>query len=806
MSKRRKQHRSQSSHTKPSLAAPDLHPLISFLNGAQLFLVGTLITTRYLLPAESAPQGDTLHIALGWFILAILFCSSLLLDRSRKVRIDRYDIGVWLLVSGQVIAALVMILFTDGQKRAALNMMWEWVSLGLCFSLIRRIVVTPQLRTALLHGFLTTIVLLSIYGIWQHHWMYDQLSKEYLSVRQQFETATTPAGRSELQSKLLSMGVPADALTGSGKQLFEQRLLYSTEPLGMFALANTFAGLLAVGFLIAFSQTIHVLFSKTRYAVSKWSRFKSWILIIPTILIGYCLILTKSRTAWIGAIGGLVCLGLLKLIQNKQQTKAQSQVWKKQVIKWGISAAIILLVFFLLATFSGGFDKEVLTEAPKSLQYRLEWWTATWDLIKESPLWGTGPGNFREHYLKYKLPGSSEEIADPHNLFLDVWANGGIIALLGLLTILALACYRWIIKPVVPKDESETKTASFQNEMSPAQVALLLGFLLAFPLLWGVQLFLQSIDESLLWIFCLSWLGLYFVLNLGWKAFDNLGQMNAPSSLTPLALAAGFVALSIHLLGAGGIAMPAITQTWLLLLALAVPVICQQIDESEVLADKANSDKSPTLKSIHLKTFILLGCLLLTVFFVMSSFAPTIHRKRLVMKGEQALLRGRSAQSAQQYFRQASQTDPFSPGPWQALAQLQFNQWTQHADGDAFNQGVKQKNEAIKRDPLNPFNYFELGQKFFQQYKVSKKQEDLAAAIKNLNQAVAGYPNNARYRATFAEVLFDAGQVNESQQQAQQAINLDEANHQAQHIDKYLTDKTLNQMKEIINLRQSNQN
>ncbi len=46
--------------------------------------------------------------------------------------------------------------------------------------------------------------------------------------------------------------------------------------------------------------------------------------------------------------------------------------------------------------------------------------------------WGVGPGNFGGPYLKYKLPESSEEILDPHNLFLEVWATAGFWALLAL--------------------------------------------------------------------------------------------------------------------------------------------------------------------------------------------------------------------------------------------------------------------------------------------------------------------------------------------------------------------------------------
>tara|TARA_R110002111_G_scaffold261826_3_gene335870 strand:+ start:92055 stop:94469 length:2415 start_codon:yes stop_codon:yes gene_type:complete len=804
MSKNRKQNRSQTPHAKPNPSAPAFRTLPGVFDGIQLFLVGTLITARYLLPAESAPLGDTLHIALGWLIVAILFSGTLLIDRSRTVCTDRFDIGVWLLVSGQVISTFVMIYFSEGQQRAALNMMWEWVSLGLTFSLTRRLVATPQLRTTLLQGFLATVVLLSLYGIWQHHWMYEQLSKEYLGVRQQLDTAVSPSIRDESQQKLLSMGVPADALSGSGRQLFEQRLLNSSEPLGMFALANTFAGLLAVGFLIAVAQAIQILFYKTEHVASKWNRCKAWLLVLPPLLIGYCLILTKSRTAWIGVIAGFVSLGLLKLIQNRQNTPKQRQLWKKRALKWGMTGTALLLGFFLLATFSGGFDRAVLTEAPKSLQYRLEYWTGTWEVIKENPLWGTGPGNFRNHYLKHKLPGSSEEIADPHNLFLDVWANAGIAAFAGLLLILFLACSYWIINPKAIQIDSTTETNSARHSFSSAQVALVLGFALSFPLLWGVQLFLQSVDESLLWLFCLGWLVIYFALNAGWQAVNGANQMGSTSSLMPLALAAAFIALCVHLSGAGGIAMPAVTQTWLLLLALAFPVISQQSNSDESSFTVIGYGQLLPLKTIHLKTLFLSVCLLLTVFFVMSSFAPTIQRKKLVMKGEQALLRGQSARIAQEYFRQASQADTLSPAPWQALAALQFNQGTQ--DRDAFEQGVKLKQAAIQRDPVNPLNYFELGHHFYQQYQVSKIQEDLAGAIKNLKQAVTGYPNNARYRAVLAEVLSDAGQANESLEQAVQAMALDEANRRARHVDKYLTEETLSRMKQIISVSQRNQN
>ena len=69
-----------------------------------------------------------------------------------------------------------------------------------------------------------------------------------------------------------------------------------------------------------------------------------------------------------------------------------------------------------------------LTESPKSLGYRAEYWIGAWGVITDGPrtwLTGHGPGNFSGPYVRHKLPRSSEEILDPHNLVLEVWATAG---------------------------------------------------------------------------------------------------------------------------------------------------------------------------------------------------------------------------------------------------------------------------------------------------------------------------------------------------------------------------------------------
>lgn len=806
MSKRRKQNRSQPETSSPAL--PDAAPvsLGLFCDAKLLFLTGLLITARYFLPAESAPQGETLPLVLAWFLVAILFFTSQFTDCARSIRLDRFDAAVWLLVLGQALSVLVMILFYEGQQRAALHMLWEWMALGLSFSLFRRIVRFPAQRMTFLHCFMATIVLLSLYGIWQHHWMYKQLAREYQSVRQQYDAAVTPEMQAKFQHELISMGVPANALSGSSRKQFEARLLDSSEPLGMFALANTFAGLLTVGFLIAVGLSVHSLLPPRTEGSppANRNRFQIAVYLISTMLISYCLILTKSRSAWGGALTGLVCLGLLKLLQRQRLRQTTQRLSRNQLITGVTLVVCVLSGFFLLATLSGGFDRAVLSEAPKSLQYRIEYWTGTWDVIKENLMWGTGPGNFREHYLKYKLPGSSEEIADPHNLFLDVWANAGLIALAGLLLIIALAGYQWFLKPLLQKQPADSISPVNDEADSFLRMALVLGFAFIFPLLWILQLFLSGIDESVLWLFLPGWAVIYVLLRGGRKQTADQAVLDlSATSLIPLSLAAGFVALSVHLLVAGGIAMPAITQTWLLLLALAFPVTPAPSPENSEQVDSEQAQQRPH-QSVHKKTLALTLCGLLLILFVMSDFAPTFQSQSLVKRAEQTLMRGQSARIAQQLFSQAGQADPFSPEPWQALAELKFREGVQNRQ--AFEEAVSFKQAAIQRNPLSPLNYFELGRRYYEQFEASHQQEDLTDAIENLNRAVSGYPHNARYRALLAEVFHAAGQISESREQAEQALELDQANRSAQHVDKYLTDETVSRMKQIINERQTNQN
>jgi hypothetical protein len=79
------------------------------------------------------------------------------------------------------------------------------------------------------------------------------------------------------------------------------------------------------------------------------------------LVIDACLVLTKSRSAYLAAAAGLVLLAMY----------GRRRGWR---LDWRIPAAVVGvgLVNGLAAVYFGGLDAEVLTEAPKSVLYRLE--------------------------------------------------------------------------------------------------------------------------------------------------------------------------------------------------------------------------------------------------------------------------------------------------------------------------------------------------------------------------------------------------------------------------------------------------
>jgi hypothetical protein len=261
----------------------------------------------------------------------------------------------------------------------------EWVGLAAAWYVLRVICCTASGRSLLVETLVAVIVGQAALGVWQHHVAFPRNAEWYLARREILDEALHSRSGAVLQqarqvtAEFSQLGIP---LEGPSRVLWENRALHSTEPLGTFALANTLAGILAVGLILAVA----------RWRAAGTGLSAKFALATSVALISYCLALTKSRSAWLGAASGLLLLAL----------QHQSGRNFRLLLRGGLAAAIVIVSAAGVAGITGALDREVILESPKSLQYRLLYWSGTVEMLAENPLFGTGPGNFRQAYLPHK--------------------------------------------------------------------------------------------------------------------------------------------------------------------------------------------------------------------------------------------------------------------------------------------------------------------------------------------------------------------------------------------------------------------
>ena len=210
-----------------------------------------------------------------------------------------------------------------------------------------------------------------------------------------------------------------------------------------------------------------------------------------------------------------------------------------------------------------GLGAAVLTEAGKSLGYRLEYWQSTWAMIRDYPWLGCGPGNFQDCYLHYKLPQASEEIVDPHNLFLEIWATAGTPAILALLALFATFAWQtWrrgrAAQPGTTADEGAlAQPAGSAGLALPIAGGAAAGLLLAHFVgsVVGLPLDLSKV---------LAGLAVGGAALAGLWPWVRGGRLAA--GLVPMAV----VVLVIHLSASGGMSFPGVAYSLWILLALGV--------------------------------------------------------------------------------------------------------------------------------------------------------------------------------------------------------------------------------------------
>jgi hypothetical protein len=771
-------------------------------------VLAALFAARWMLPAESALAGDTLWLVqLAWGA-ALLWCWARWRSGEPVVRIGPCEIGLGLLVAGHLLSGAALA-FGGGDLRAAANLCCEWGGLAAGLVLLHqelRDAVSARRWTA---GLLCAAGVLAAYGLWQHFVWYPRTANEYRTRRDELDTlvalseqeatAEQARRRQQLETEFSVQGIP---LEGRPRQLWESRLLGSSEPFGLFALANSFAGLLAPASLLLAGCAA----GAGRAAGSPSARRA---LLVPGVLLALvaaCLLLTKSRTAFVGTATGLVWWGAVSWAARHRRARGMEGAARREGPTW-LPAAIggaLLAGLVALVAWGGGLDREVWSESPRSLRFRLQYWLATASLLRERPLFGAGPGNFRQAYLAHKLPEASEEIADPHDLFLDVWANGGLVALGGLGVLLAWGLRRaW----EAGRDEGESSAVSL-SPPDPATTGAGSSFASALrtavrdpwcvgtvagPLLaWFGGFLLEGTNEWRLPVVA----GAVLVALAAW--------LRGSESLAPScgAIGGAFVALAVHLTGAGGIEMPAVFAT------LCLPLLLLEARRTESASGGASeSNVAPSAEraswaiALGPRGFVVLGAASVAALLLGQrlAFAPTVARRAAMIDGFDAHVRGRT-EAARAAYERAAAADAWSAEPWSALAESWFATWRATGGDDAavFASGEKAERAAIARDPHSAGPWRRLGEAWTERFARTGIAEHARQAAEAYRESVARYPQEATLRADFALALQSAHEPEAARVEAERALALDAIARREGHADRFLPEPLAARVREIV--------
>lgn len=699
-----------------------------------------LVVASPLVPSEGTiREGTYAPLAAGWCLLFVGWGVLMVFDPRPLLRIGWTEIAMVLFVGWHSLAGLAWL--GHGNDRQTLNAMWVVAGYGLTVLVLKQVVQSARQARTLVAVMIWLAATLAAVGFFQYFVTMPALRAEY---------------RQNPAAVLARYGFATED-DSPGRQLFENRL-NSVEPVATFALTNSLAGFIAPWLVLALGIALAVLRDSSRRPVLLAAAA------IAAALAG-CLLLTKSRTAILAVAAGVVLLLLY----------GRPGGWR---IGWRIPAvgAAALVVIGLFVVYIGGLDAEVLSEAPKSVLYRLEYWQATAALIADHPLLGCGPGNFQEAYAAYKLPQASEMVGDPHNFLLEVWATAGtpaIVLLLGIMFALAADLMRASSPPpsansaAAADAATDTRTMYFGGNIVGmalgAVFAWLVGFpldsfeLLPLPIIWCVGL---ALSPLVWWLFA-PWI--------------NDGPLPVG------AVVAALLTLAINLLAAGSFVFPGVMLTALVLLPVAICVAKPQ-DEMPVRT-KSLPGNWPLSRPAAIGMTI--AAFALTVLCLWTEYQPVLTSRLEMVFANAHLAQGESAQ-AEQTALKAAQADPWAPEPWRLIAEIRFRRFAatgSDADRTAFQQAADQFQSL---SPRHHWQSYQRGNWHLLSWQIAGKKADLDEALAAYREAVARYPNHALYHGQLAWALRLAGQNEAAAAAAERAHALDDAMpHADQKLERY---------------------
>ncbi|NUQ61957.1 MAG: O-antigen ligase family protein [Pirellulales bacterium] len=689
-----------------------------------LAAVTALFVARPLFPSEGAPEsGDGLPVVMLWIAVAVVWLLGAIGRNEFRLRFGATDAAVMLLVAWYAVSGILAAV--SGSPRPAINALWEWTAVALELLLVRQLVASRREARAMAAVMLALALAEASYGHYQYFHEMPATAHKY---HQDPDAALRDIGL------WYPPGSPE-------RHTFELRL-GAREPIATFALTNSLAGFLVGWLTVAVGIAASAGLNRRGLRVLLTTA-------VAVVVMAACLVLTKSRSGYLAAVAALVPAWWVG-------SQRQPWSWKTAAVVVAMLAVIAALVW--LGVRVGALDYEVLAEATKSLGYRFQYWQASLAMIADHPVFGCGPGQFQDIYTAYKLPASSEEIADPHNFLLEVWATAGTPAALALVAAIVLFSATLLRRAPRNPADAPGSPADRRHETSPAEEG---GGLLPetapadatpFILAGGAAGFPLSLPLGLMSSAPPGWIAFAMGLPLAVVFLTALWPWIHQGRLPPLLTGAAVLVLLLDLSAAGGIGFAGVAGSLWLLLALGLNLAEQR--------GPRRFHRSAAIAAVAMAMVVALACYL-------SAYGPVLASRTAIEAAH------RQTHRAGELLHQAAAADPLAAEPQTQLAMRAFHEWQRSRTPRALLEFEQRLKTALRRDPHSNSAWANAGRLYSEAYAAAGQADLLEKAVEAYRRSTQCYPTNARYRADLALALLKAGDQTAFREQAEEALRLD---------------------------------
>ena len=632
--------------------------------------------------------------------------------------------AAWLLAAWMFMAAYATC--PPGNLRMATNEAWLWLSGAAIFSSSRLLMAKLGTRRSLLALFVVCTVGLSVHALHQY---YVSLPSNRLLYLQDPDAVLAMAGIS--------------APPGSSERMVFANRLMDGGPTATFALANSLAAILLFGVVLA----VGVL----RYRIRSLGRFGVLFWISIALLGAGALLAARSRSA---TLAMMLSFGLLWLSSGRLGRFRSRTV----MVGLGLLLAVSLGGALLLGFFG---SREWFEQAPASLAFRFQYWRASWQMVLEYPWFGVGPGNFQALYERFRELSTTEQIAEPHNLFIETLVSGGFIALALLISVL-VAITVVCVHQMRDSGEANVDIPESLAIDSKGEKWIVVGGTLAFLLVWWLGLLALALPDLAASMWVVPAVG--FAAFACWPAIRSLSSREIDSIVLSACVGVG-----IHLMVAGGWTVPGVAlQLWIgggLLTRYAVNFTALNATQGSGSVPVTAHGKSCAVM------VAIVGVLVSTVLTFMS-LGPVEARQRAMAEAAKLMQDGRIRQ-AQDELLVAASADPWSPEAMLWLANLDQVQLSRRGEADDLRRSWDSAlNEALRRAGEDPAAYRQVASQRIHLYQVHGRTKDLEAATEIFEQVARWSPADEWIMAQMSVLEAARGRSDEASQYAAKAREL----------------------------------